>query len=901
MPVKLELNNISQKTNPYKNLNFTGNDQPFAQFTQTAPAATVQTTNAAPVYTPPSPAPSLAPQPNSDAYTVAPQISEPAVTAVPEESPNNKKKAIDSILKYSGIVALAAIPVVSVILGKSIKGNNSKFTGEIAKLGDKINQNKDEVLEALRQQTEKSVTIESVKKVVDESSSSLAAEITKLAAAVGTGALATRIFTVRKKDGAEGSEHSGSIKNRRASKVDITEDLIRLLEAESKKRIEGQYKWPKIENIKGWMVTAETENFMKVGGLADVATQLPEAFGAKFKDNPDNKLTIVTPAYVSTTGGRLNKFEEIDGVLTYVSRDNKGKVNGSMPVEKAGEIEVEVFSQKTKRFQKEKVEIMKGQLNGAEYILLKNDKYFNFDPSASNNPECKDAYATNVNDIDEVERFAFMSKASYVLMNELQQGKMNDKLEKPNVVVANDWHASSMSALMRYMAPLQEANKEITPEAKTYIDQTPIIHITHNNALQGKNSKNADEIFRTLFGQYTDVITKNIKGYVDSIYPMSNGFGTINSAYIDLHLADKIVPVSTNYGDELTKSSEFGGEVKPIFDRRKEKSTLTPIINGFDKRKAEFNQGRADSTSKLLDLTGDAAFKPYGASEEGYQIKQDNKVKFAQGMQDIVEKFKKGEKPIGGVNQLCKAEECNLSNIKDFSKVPIITSVGRFAEQKGLDYFAKSYVDAVKTIKASNDKNTDSAAQREYPIVAILGSGDPSILEALIKMKEEVTKIDKTAGERILLFDGFSAALGDTLEMGGDLFIMSSKWEPCGIGQLKAMGKGNLPVATATGGLVNTIEDGKTGFLSDMFYGYQTNEVIYDNGKNGGIVKPHNNEEAYAVALDKAFNMFYTNPEKMKEMSIAAMKKDFSWEVPDGALDNYVSLMKTGKLLDKSA
>jgi len=123
--------------------------------------------------------------------------------------------------------------------------------------------------------------------------------------------------------------------------------------------------------------------------------------------------------------------------------------------------------------------------------------------------------------------------------------------------------------------------------------------------------------------------------------------------------------------------------------------------------------------------------------------------------------------------------------------------------------------------------------------------------------------------------------------------LMPSKWEPCGLTQMEAMAKGNLPIATATGGLVDTISSGVDGFVTNKFFGYKTNEVIFDNGKS--LVK--NNSEAFTEAVKTALDTFYNNLGKIKEMSLAAMKKDFSWNVPGGALDQYIKLMKTGHVI----
>ena len=87
-----------------------------------------------------------------------------------------------------------------------------------------------------------------------------------------------------------------------------------------------------------------------------------------------------------------------------------------------------------------------------------------------------------------------------------------------------------------------------------------------------------------------------------------------------------------------------------------------------------------------------------------------------------------------------------------------------------------------------------------------------------------------------------------------DIFLMPSRYEPCGLGQMIAMRYGTLPVARKTGGLSDTIEDGKTGFL---FEEYSLPAFI---GAAGRAVKAFDDKEAW------------------RKMMINAMEKDFSWK-----------------------
>jgi starch synthase len=90
--------------------------------------------------------------------------------------------------------------------------------------------------------------------------------------------------------------------------------------------------------------------------------------------------------------------------------------------------------------------------------------------------------------------------------------------------------------------------------------------------------------------------------------------------------------------------------------------------------------------------------------------------------------------------------------------------------------------------------------------VAILGKGEPRMENAL-----------RAAAERypgkVSLTTAFDEGLAHLVEAGADLFLMPSRFEPCGLNQMYSQRYGTPPVACATGGLIDTIEDGETGFL----------------------------------------------------------------------------------------
>lgn len=129
---------------------------------------------------------------------------------------------------------------------------------------------------------------------------------------------------------------------------------------------------------------------------------------------------------------------------------------------------------------------------------------------------------------------------------------------------------------------------------------------------------------------------------------------------------------------------------------------------------------------------------------------------------------------------------------------PLLGAVTRLAEQKGVDLL----IEAAPTLF-------------ELPTqLVVLGDGDPgyrSRLEALAKVRPDA----------MAFRSGFDEALAHRIEAGADVFLMPSRFEPCGLNQLYSMRYGTPPVARRTGGLADTIVDADvdpeaaTGFLFD--------------------------------------------------------------------------------------
>jgi starch synthase len=175
--------------------------------------------------------------------------------------------------------------------------------------------------------------------------------------------------------------------------------------------------------------------------------------------------------------------------------------------------------------------------------------------------------------------------------------------------------------------------------------------------------------------------------------------------------------------------------------------------------------------------------------------------------------------------------------------------VTRLSEQKGLDLVLQ----AVPEILSFGVK------------LVILGKGDE-------RFQKSFRELSGKYKDSISVTIGFDEMLAHRIYAGSDYFLMPSKYEPCGLGQLIALRYGTIPIARRTGGLADTIEDFEpltrrgTGFL---FADYTASGML--------------------DALKRAFCV-YTDTEKMQSMIRNGMQTDFSWK---RSAQRYLELYKT--------
>lgn len=191
--------------------------------------------------------------------------------------------------------------------------------------------------------------------------------------------------------------------------------------------------------------------------------------------------------------------------------------------------------------------------------------------------------------------------------------------------------------------------------------------------------------------------------------------------------------------------------------------------------------------------------------------------------------------------RICKAELLGELDLPLDLDRPVIGIVSRFAEQKGMDLVAAAASD--------NDSPLRRAA------LAVLGSGD----EALETAFRDLARANPG---RVAIRFGYDENLAHLIEAGSDLFLMPSRYEPCGLNQIYSLRYGTVPIVRATGGLQDTV-DAETGF---KFTGLTAADL--------------------AAAVETALNA-YQDRAAWKERMRRGMGKDFSW---DGSAREYQKL-----------
>ncbi len=169
--------------------------------------------------------------------------------------------------------------------------------------------------------------------------------------------------------------------------------------------------------------------------------------------------------------------------------------------------------------------------------------------------------------------------------------------------------------------------------------------------------------------------------------------------------------------------------------------------------------------------------------------------------------------------------------------VPVIGLVSRLSGQKGLNLI----IDRI-----------DEFLGKDLQFI-LLGTGDDYY-------QDRFRRIVINHPMKIAIHLGFNALLAQRIYAGSDMFLMPSRFEPCGLGQIISLRYGTIPIVRSTGGLAETIID------------YNA-----DNENGNGFSFENFSSEEMLDAVDRAINIYSKKPHEWQKLIIRALETDFSW------------------------
>jgi starch synthase len=178
-------------------------------------------------------------------------------------------------------------------------------------------------------------------------------------------------------------------------------------------------------------------------------------------------------------------------------------------------------------------------------------------------------------------------------------------------------------------------------------------------------------------------------------------------------------------------------------------------------------------------------------------------------------------------------------NLEKDPDVAVIAMVGRTVQQKGVDLVIEILPDLMK-----------------LPLqLIILGNGEK-------KYEQTLKHWNLLYPDRIALSIGYDEALAHLIEAGSDMFLMPSRFEPCGLNQMYSQRYGTVPIVRRVGGLADTVEDATLDALIKAC----ASGIVFDEAE----------AEELLAAVKRALDLF-ANKAIWEQIQKVGMGKDFSW------------------------
>ncbi len=187
----------------------------------------------------------------------------------------------------------------------------------------------------------------------------------------------------------------------------------------------------------------------------------------------------------------------------------------------------------------------------------------------------------------------------------------------------------------------------------------------------------------------------------------------------------------------------------------------------------------------------------------------------------------------------CRKDLLHAFGLDVSDETPVIGICSRFASQKGFDLL---------------EQIAGRLAERDVAVVA-LGTGEPYY-------EKFFRDFAYANAGRFAVQIRYDEALAHKVEAGSDIFLMPSRFEPCGLNQIYSLKYGTVPVVRATGGLDDTVEEWNPGLNTGTGFKFERYEA-----------------QALLDAIDRALSAFY-DKKQWSQLMQNGMAQDFSWDKP---------------------
>lgn len=248
-----------------------------------------------------------------------------------------------------------------------------------------------------------------------------------------------------------------------------------------------------------------------------------------------------------------------------------------------------------------------------------------------------------------------------------------------------------------------------------------------------------------------------------------------NMAYQGWSSRDSYAEMGLPWDPSIMRSLEMNGQINQL-KAGIVHSTIVSTVSPTYAREIQTKEGGEGLDGLLRMRGGDVMGVLNGIDEDAWNPEIDPHIAAHFSVEDLSGKA------------ACKAALQREMGLEENPDVPLVGLISRLVGQKGVDLVVDALYDLIQT-----------GAQFVF-----LGSGDKSI--------EEVFQRASHSTRNVRAFIGMNEALAHKIEAGADLFLMPSRYEPCGLNQMYSQRYGTLPIVRGVGGLEDTVDNGSTGF-----------------------------------------------------------------------------------------